>query len=800
MLISYLKLAIRTLLKNRTYTLINFFGLLIGVTSSLLIAVYILHEVNYDRTGSRSADTYRITSYDKFDGAETFSAHTPALMSAEMKLDFPEVETATRIYKPDPLPVAINGNYFQEQEALYADSNFLKVFDYKLSEGDDAAMARVNTVFLTAAAARKYFGNADPLNRSLSIGRDLQSFKVAGIIPESRANSHFHFAILLSMSSYRPTHQPNWGWNDSYTYVILRKDASVHSLEAKMPALVKKNVGSLLQQIQGISFDEFTGKGNAWGYSFQPISSIHLHSHLAGEYESNSDAASLYILGVIAVLIILVANINYINIATSHASNRAKEVGIRKVMGSSRKLLIIQFLSESLLFSIFSAITGFLLALFLIGPFGRLAGESGISLSTLPMGLIFCVLGVVLFFGILASLYPAFYLSGFNPIEVLKGKIRMGMQSSTLRNSIVVIQFTFSTTLIVSTIIIFNQLQYLRNKDMGFTKENLMILPNAEGLVQNKQFFKNDLVGKDGIESIGFSTAIPSNDRQENTVIRKDGSDKDFPVSWFSADQDFVPAMGIKISDGRNFSKQFGSEDNSILINEAAAMALGLKEPIGKTVHFSGTSNSLRIIGVFKNFNFESVNLRVKPLLVRYADSGTFAAVRMRPQDVTAGTAAVKREWMKLNPRGSFEYFFLDQFLNQKFRNDERVQRFFILFTALSIFVSCLGLFGMVAFATEQRAKEIAIRKLLGASLSNVLSLLLVNFFKLIALAFVISIPISWFFMKNWLDNFAFRIRIGAGVYLLGAITVVIIAACTICFQVLKAALANPVGQINKAS
>lgn len=800
MIRNYLKITFRNLANQKFYTALNIIGLSIGIASCLLILLYVYNELSYDTFHTKAERIYRVGLNGKIADQEIFTTNTCPPLAFTTVREFPEVENAVRIYPYwEQQVIRYEEAVIAEEKVYFADSTFFDVFTFKLLEGDPAtALTEPNTLVIPEDVARKYFGDESALGKTLLMGNEKTPHQVTGILEKLPPNAHFHFNMLRSMVTLEFSRNEGWFNNSFMTYLLLHEGASSASLEGKLPGLVEKYVGPEVQQYLGISLDEFSRQGNKYGYFLQPLLDIHLYSDVDDELEPNGDITYVYIFAAIAFFIILLACINFMNLATARSANRAKEVGIRKTLGSLRSSLMRQFLTESVILSLIATVLALIAALVLLGPFNNIAGkEISSALFTKPWFLL-SLLGLMLIVGVLAGSYPAFYLSSFRPVEVLKGKLKAGMKSSGIRNVLVVFQFFISITLIICTLLVYEQLEYTRHKNLGFEKENVIVVKGVWRLDKGKQqTLKQELLSHSQVVNASISNNVPPG-VNNTTIFRKKGTEEDIIISTYHVDHEHLSSMQIELLQGRNFSRDFPTDTAAILLNEAAVREFGFDNALNESVLYFGGDNmrEYKVVGVFKDFNFETLRNKVRPLALMLTTQGSSISVRIAPGDVPATLAMIESAWNQHAPGEPFQYSFLDEDYDALFRAEQQLGKVFSIFTGLAILVACLGLLGLAAFMAEQRTKEIGIRKVMGASGTSVMLLLSKDFTQLVIIAFVLSIPAAYFIMDKWLEGFAFRIAIGPGIFILAGVAALLIAWLTVSWQSIKAASANPVNSL----
>ncbi|WPP48462.1 ABC transporter permease [Catalinimonas niigatensis] len=799
MIRNYLKIAFRNLANHKLYTALNILGLSIGVASCLLILLYVYHELSYDTFHTKAERIYRVGLNGKIADQEVFTTNTTPPLAFTAVEEFPEVENATRIYVYHGQQVIRYGeNVVSEEKIFYADSTFFDVFSFKLLEGDAAtALVEPNSLVLPEDIVQKYFGNESALGKTLLLGNEKTPHTVTGVLEKLPDNAHFHFNMLRSMSTLEYSRDDGWFSNSFMTYLLLHEGASAETLSAKLSGLVEKYVGPEIQQFMGISLEQFSQMGNKYGYFLQPLLDIHLHSNLSDEIEPNGDITYIYIFSAIAFFIILLACINFMNLATARSANRAKEVGVRKTLGSLRSNLVRQFLTESVLLSLMATVLALVAALLLLRPFNNMAGKEISADLFTESWFLLSLLGLMLIVGVVAGSYPAFYLSSFRPVEVLKGKLKAGMKSGNVRNMLVVFQFFISITLIICTLLVYQQLEYTQNKNLGFEKENVVVMKGVWRLPEGQQkALQQDLMDQSQIVNASISNNVPPG-VNNTTIFRKKTTEEDVLISTYDVDHEHLPTMQIELLQGRNFSRDFPTDTAAVLLNEAAVREFGFENPLNEEVlYFGGEYGKTlpyKVIGVFKDFNYESLRNSVRPLALMLTSSGSNISVRIAAGDVRSTLTTIENTWAKHAPDEPFQYTFLDEDYDALFRAEQRLGVVFSVFTGLAILVACLGLLGLAAFMAEQRTKEIGIRKVMGASVASVILLLSKDFTRLIIVAFVLAIPLAYFVMDWWLKGFAFRISIGPGIFIIAGLSALLIAWLTVSWQSARAASANPV-------
>ena len=804
MLFNNLKIAWRTLIKNKFFSLLNIIGLATGLACFLLIALYVIDELSYDRYHEKADRIYRINSDILFGGNSMALAVSSDMMGQTMKKDYPEVEQFTRIYASNGSRLIKKGSdYLEEMLVCHVDSTFFEVFSFESIAGDlKNALDEPNTVVISETAAKKYFNSLDVVGKTLDVDENGGTlYKITAVIKDMPKQSHFRYDFLFSMDNLQYGFGDHMSHNFA-TYLLLRPGVTAKSLEAKFPDYMNRHIFPVLQQVMQIkSLDDMKKSGNSLTYSLMPIKDIHLHSGRRAELSINSDIQYVYIFMAVAIFILLIACINFMNLSTARSANRAKEVGIRKVLGTTYQTLIRQFLTESTLLSFFSLVIAIAIAVFALPLFNSIAGKQ-ISASQFFQPLFLVVLVSIPFvIGLLAGIYPAFYLSSFKPITVLKGKLSGGSKKSNLRSVLVVLQFSMAILLIVGTIVVYRQLGYIQQKKLGFVKDQVMVIHNTQVLGEGTKAFKNELLSIPGVKMVtdGGFLPVDNSSRNDNTFSKEAVMDmkNGFNMQVWSIDENYIPVLGMELKQGRNFSREFQSDSMALLINETTAQMLGYADPIGKKIYKSNSNLesellAFTIIGVVKNFHFESLKQQIGPLCMRLGRADYTIAMKVDAARIPTMVKEVEKKFDAQAAGFPFQYSFLDASFNQMYKAEEKAGKLAFSFAVLAILIACLGLFGLAAFMAEQRTKEIGVRKVLGASVNQIMVLLSKDFLKLVAISACLAFPISWLVMNKWLQDFAFRIDIGWWVFIVAGLMAALIALFTVGFQGLRAALNNP--------
>jgi putative ABC transport system permease protein len=784
-----LLVALRNFKRDKWYSLLNILGLTIGITFGLFLIFYVKDELSYDRYHEKADRIFRINSIIKEADRDTMRwAIAPFPMGAALAKDYPEVEDAVRFVNSGRTMFKNGALRLYEDKVFFADSNVFRVFTCNFIEGNpQTALKEPNTVVISASSAIKFFG----ANKKY-IGRTLENvngkiYRVTGVIKDVPKNSHFIFNILASRSTLPANFGDGWGSFDYYTYVLLKPGISLAAFNNKMLPMYDKYLASIFKQYNiKIRFEA------------QAITSLHLHSTTANEPEETGSMSYIYIFSAVAFFMLLIACINYMNLTTARSARRAKEIGIRKVTGSNKTQLVLQFLIESTLTAFVALLISIgLIALFL-PMFNTLAGKF-ISFGALfKSDTILILLAVVVFVGVVGGSYPAFYLSKFNPVSVLKGSLSKGSSNVNLRRALVVIQFSISMIMLICTWVVYGQLRYLRSKDMGFNKEQVLtaLAVTDRDIHSSVLSFKNEIRNNPQVASISTSNAVPGQGVSFNlfSIQSKDGF-VDKGVDVYSIDEDYLKTLGIQVVKGRGFS---GAADTlrSILVNEKMVTEFGWADnPIGKRIKFPGdtSGNYKEVVGVVKDFNQKSLYNAITPLILFYSPNNNLIELKLKTTNVPSTVAAIEQKWKTIFPDLPFQYTFLDQDFDSQYAADQKRGKIFTTFSILTILITCLGLLGLIAFTTEQRQKEISIRKIMGAGLQEIVPLITRNFVALVGLSCIIAFPVAWYFMSKWLKIFPYNTGLSIMPFVLSALVVLLITMLTVIFHTVKAALTNPV-------
>ena len=803
---NYLKIAIRNLKKYKFISFINLFGLTIGLTCCLLILTYILHEVSYDRYNSKADRIYRVTrSFNNKDGI--VSLHLGAVappVGPLLQNDFPDIGKVTRILPGGTSTMKYEEKIFNEKNIYFADNNLFSVFDFTVTRGNpQTALADPFSIMLTEEVAKKYFGADDPINKTIRISNQY-NLKVTGIFKPLPDNSQFHPDIMVSFATLKDSAiygeknlATNWGNNAFFTYLLLPKDYPAKNLEAQFPAFLDRRYDRTGAPA-GYIPSKFTK------LFVQKLTDIHLRSHLDEELEENGDISRVYIFGAIALFILLIACINYMNLSTARSGLRAKEIGIRKAAGALRSEIITQFLLESVMIAWTATLLAILFTWLLLPWLNTVTGQE-LSIRSLINGWVLIPLFLTPFVvGILSGVYPALFLSSFEPAKVLKGLLKVSGGNISFRKVLVVTQFSISIILIISTAIVFQQLHFMQQKSLGLDKERVVTMLYDNDLGKTFESFRTDLLQNSGIRNATRSSRIPSGRLLDEQGASTESGDSLRPVNsdikYVAVDYDFVPSYGIHMAAGRNFSREYSLDTSSFLLNTAATKVLGLRTPeeaVGKSFKYGGVKG--KVIGVMDDFHFESMHQKIQALVLILPPERQAAfyygniSIKLAGGNLAASLDHLEKTWKKYLPQTPFEYTFLDERFAQLYKSEQRQGTLFTSFAGIAIFIACLGLLGLSAFAISQRVKEIGIRKVLGASVSSIVGSLSKDFLLLVGVAAIVAFPIAWYAMHTWLQDFEYRIAIQWWVFLIAGILAAAVALVTIGSQAIRAARANPV-------
>jgi putative ABC transport system permease protein len=808
MFTNYLKIALRNLFKQKVYSTINILGLTVGIASCLLIMMFVLHETSYDKFHNNADRIYKVALERKYPNHITNYAIVPDSYADVMGRDFPEVAQVIKLGGPfNDTPVTYRDErdeekQFDEDFVMAADSNFFKFFSIKLIKGEpDKALNTINDIVLTETTARRYFGNVDPIGKTLRFFN--QDFNVNAICEDVPENSHMKFDILFKWNDdFVNEGRTNFITFSAHIYLQLKPGTDPKALEAKFPQMVDTYAAAQIEQDLGKSWQDYKRAGNGYRYFLQPLAFIHLDpTNIEAKILPGGNINYIYFLISVALLILVIACINFMNLATARSAERSREVGLRKAMGSLKGQLISQFLIESIVLSLFSTALALGLAQLVLPLFNGLA-DKNLSFNYSPI-LFAGLAGIALIVGVLAGSYPAFALSSFNPVVVMKGNFSGSKKGAWLRNGLVVFQFFISIILIVGTLVVSNQMKYMQSKSLGFDKENIVVVEQTNTLGDKTLTFTEELKRLPGVESASNSFSLLG--RQTDffgAQFTPEGSNEILTTKGLVIDDDFTETVGFELAEGKGFSKET-HDSLYILLNETAVRAMDIHDPIGKKLFQlqrradGNVTVQYTIIGVVKDFNFQSLRDPITPLAIYSSDGAGggpgYAYARIKGKNLTETLNLIEAKWQSLATTQPFKYLFLDQNLNRQYDAEQRASNIFAVFSGLAIIIACVGLFGLAAYTTNLRTKEIGVRKVLGASVGSIVFLLSKDLIRLILVAFALAVPLAWYMMDNWLSGFAYRTSLGIGVFLIAGVTSLIISWLTVSYQSIKAAIVNPV-------
>ena len=804
MLRNHIKIAWRSLKKQPFFTSLNVFGLAVGIAGSLLIALYVYDELHFDTMFTDADRIYRINADFKFGGVAEQLAEVSEPFGSTLKQDCPQIELSTRfrnigsalIRKSDA-----DANV-KELHTTYADSTFFELFGIKLLAGDpNTALARPNTLVLSRTAAEKHFDVGNAVGQHMVLNNS-QTYTVTGVIDDLPKNSFIRdHSVFMAMTGFTDADIGHWGSHNYFTFIKLIPSAQISEIEAPLNSMLGKYLIPWVQDFYpGMTEASFLAAGNYGNYYPMPLTDIHLHSNMKTELSSNGSIQDIYILSFIALFLIVLASVNFMNLSSAYSLKRAKEVGVRKTLGSQKTDLIQQFLTESSLITFISLMLAIGLAYLALPMFNELAGKDiSIPFSNLWFWLILTVATTAL--GLISGIYPAFFMSRFIPIKVLKGISSQTVGGGNIRNSLVVFQFAISVFLIVGTLVVYQQLNFIQNKELGYAKDQVLVINDVYGAGNNVQAFKTEVTQLGRVKSATLSGFLPTPSTRSSSTFFKEGAreqENAINMENWRVDHNYISTLDLKIIAGRDFDRSIPSDSSATILNESALAIMGLdpEEVIGMRISPDlGSENPeyLTVIGVIKDFHFHSLR---EPIQALSMSIGTFAdamAIKLSASDISASVAGIEAIWNKVAPGQPFSYYFMDESFNNTYQAEQRLGRIFMIFTVLSILIACLGLFGLAAFNAEKRTKEIGVRKVLGATVRQITYRLTIDFLRLVGVGILIALPVGWFSMDRWLQDFSYRISIGWEVFLMAAFLAVGIAVLTVSYQSIRAAVVNPV-------
>ncbi len=795
--------ALRSMLRHKSYFAINMVGLAIGIASFTFIALYVTNELSYDRFYPEYENLYRVSNRAVINGIPNQSAPTASPMAQTLLSDYPEVRKATRLFRSGSLLVGNGERKINEDNVFFAHESMPEVFGLELIHGDSkTALVRPRSMILSEDYARKYFGNLNPVGQSLTVEEDTIFYKITGVFKALPANSHLRFDMVGSISSNKKWNQDRWVGGSQHTYVLLEEGVDVDHLEDKMRNIFYERMAPQIEYFTGLKIEEWeaAGAGNSVRFALVPIADIHLKSDYAEELEPTGSILYIYIYSLIGAALLFIAIFNFVNLATAHSVSRAKEVGVRKVIGSTKRHLIYQFIFESTLISSFSTLIAAIMVKTMEGPFQILVGRDlGFSLTSSYHWSLFLLL-LALLVGVLSGAYPAFVLSSFQPATVLKGRLKASGNGGWVRNVLVTLQFAASVAIIIGTVVIYRQVDHMVNKSLGFDKEQILTIKRADLLGNRMKVFKEDLLANPNIKVVANSETIPG----KPYAIRSYRTPEDPKTYLFRHNQvtyEHQQLMGFEMLDGRFFSKEFGADSAGVVINQAAAEAFGFADPVGKKLNSAfRQGETLTILGVMSDYHIESLHQPIAPVTLELVpEASGFVNVKLTSgKNVRETVEVIDALWKKQVGNKPLQYFFVDQDYQNLYRSETATGNLLLVFSSLSVFIACIGLIGLVAYAASVRRKEIGIRKVLGASTLALVRLLSHEITRLILLAIIIGWPVAYFGANQWLQNYADRVQVDPWMFIISTLVLILVVAVAIGYQTMKSALSNPVDSLKQ--
>ncbi|WP_339666345.1 ABC transporter permease [Maribacter arcticus] len=801
---NYLKIAWRSLKKQAFFTFLNTFGLAIGMAGALIISLYIYDELSYDKMFADADRIHRIDADIKFGGAEIKAAESAPPMAGALKRDYSQVESTVRFRTLGSMYVKKVGGETssKENKVTYADSTFFEFFGIDLLVGNSkTALTGTNSLVLTKTAAEKYFGSTDVLGQDLLLNNS-DTYTVTGVIEDMPKNSYFNeYSIFLAMAGNVASREELWGSNNYFTFIKLIPEARVEDFQAPLQGMLERYMLPWAQKyFPGMTAESFAASGNYIRYHTMALTDIHLHSDRNSEMNATSSLQNIYILSFIGLFLIILASVNFMNLSTAHSLKRAKEVGVRKTLGSNKLNLIFQFLTESGLIAFISLIAALLITMITLPFFNGFTGKVITIPFTQPLFWLI-LLAATIVLGLFSGCYPAFFMSRFTPVKTLKGGASESVGNGRVRNALVIFQFSISVFLIVSTLVVFQQLNYIQSKDLGFTKDQVLLINEISPLGSKTNAFKEEILKMGNVENVTLSDFYPTPSwRSDSSFFQEGASSQESAIQMqtWGVDTDYLKTLQMNIVAGRDFNKQYATDSTAVIINEAtlpilnvtAEEALGMR--ISEEIELENPTY-YTVIGVVKDFHFKSLRENIGALGLHVNKTAENMAVRLSGGDYSNSIAEIENKWNEMAPGQPFDYQFMDEAFNTTYEAELKLSQIFFIFTILSIFIACLGLFGLAAFNAEKRTKEIGVRKVLGATVSQISYRLTVDFLKLVGIAILVSLPLGWFAMNKWLEDFSYRIDMGVGVFVLAAVLSIVVAIVTVSYQSIKAAIVNPV-------
>ena len=793
---NYLLSTLRQVKKHRLFFLINVLGLSIGIATVVLIFLYIHFELSFDKGMKHYENLYRVCWETTLGGVNKIRPASPPPLCATFIKEFPEVVNGVRLFNTDKTIVKLEDKLFCEPNFYYTDSTFFELFSVPLISGvNGKLLTKPNTIVLTESTAHKLFGEETALGKNISL-EDETNFEVVGICKDIPATYHLNIDYIASINTTRWSKETRWPTNPFQTYLLLSEGASIENLQAKIPDLVKLHMESAIQGIMNLSFDEFIDGGSNYNYILQAVKDIHLRSEMEDDYAKRSNIRNVYIFMIIALLILSLAIINYVNLSTAKGMERGQEIGIRKIVGASRGKIIKQFLGESIFITLLSTFIGMMLVETALPYLNSMLNKT-FSVSyfdniiVLPSLILF-----VLMLGFLSGLYPAFIISSSSPLSVLRKESVINKKSIGFRSLLVVFQYSISFILIIATIVVFEQLNYMRNQELGFDNEQVLVMQNTHVMGGTAFAFKEELRKETFVKTVSMSGFVPGEEAFKNFLYRDGDSKNDIVIPMLlPVDHDFISCYDLTIVQGRDFDVNIRSDSTTLIVNKAAVNAFGLKDPLSEAYYVSGNEylGAFKIIGVIEDFNFESLHENIKPCFLYIDGRNNYISIKLKSGNISGAIKQIEKKWNSFTGDSPFEYYFIDQHFDAMYKQEELMRKIFTMFSIISIFIASIGLFGIVLFTTEKRTKEIGIRKVLGASRKTILKLFIYQYLKWIGISIIIGAPVAWWATTRWLQQFAYRISFHFGFILVAFILLLIITFITIYSRVLYVSKQNPV-------
>jgi putative ABC transport system permease protein len=799
MLKNLITYSLRSFKRQRSYIIINILGLSIGIACSLLIALNVINEASFDRFNVKKDRIFRLVLNGKLGGQEFIGAYTCAPIGPTMLREYPEVEDYLRMTGRGPTVVEYGDQTFTDDHVIEADSSFFNFFSIPLIKGDPKNVLNApRRAVLSQSTSKRIFGNEDPIDKAIKIGNDTARYIISGIMSDIPGNSHFEASILTSFMTNPRSQNPIWLSNSFSTYLLLKQNSSYLTVDEKIPAMLEKYVGPEVQRIMGVSIEDFMAQGNKYRFFLQNLKDIHLDPSIQQEFKAASDPKYLWIFGSISILIILIAAINFMNLATAQATRRAKEVGIKKVAGSTRRLLISQFLSESFILSFVSLVIALILIRLTLPYFNNLLGASlRLNLFSkwynIPVLLLFTLL-----VGFLSGSYPSMFLSSFNPTDVLKGGVKGSTHNGRIRRVLVVFQFAVSILLITGTLVMYRQIFFMLNKDVGFNKEQMLVINSAQALQTRVDAFKEEVKKVPGVLNIASSTAVPGRNNNLNGYGIEGRKDESFLLQTNWIDYDYIDTYGMILTTGRKFDKSFTADKDACVINESAAKNFNITDLANTRFLLpqdSGNYRHLQVIGIVKNFNFESLRNPIQPYIFCFKGDNNYwgyLTVKLSAQNYKRTITEIEKRWKEFTSNDPLQYYFVDEDFEQMYLQEKQNAQMAVIFSILAVLIAALGLFGLTSFTVEQRTKEIGVRKAMGSSVAGIYYVISREIIILVSISALIAWPLIYYISNVWLENFYFRINPGTFSFLAGLAIALGVATLTISYRILKAAGINP--------